>query len=75
MNFGKPFAQICRYACDPQENGAFNIYGKFQDSIFLIRIPFWLPTPIPTVMAVGVASPMPQGQATTSTVTMFLRAM
>lgn len=34
----------------------------------LIRIPFWAPTPVPTMTAVGVASPREQGQAMDRTV-------
>lgn len=34
----------------------------------LIRIPFWAPTPVPTMTAVGVASPSEQGQAMDRTV-------
>lgn len=34
----------------------------------LIRIPFWAATPVPTITAVGVASPREQGQAMHSTV-------
>ena len=33
----------------------------------LKRTPFWAPLPVPTMMAVGVASPRAQGQAMTST--------
>lgn len=34
----------------------------------LIRIPFCAPTPVPTITAVGVASPKEQGQAMARTV-------
>jgi len=34
----------------------------------LIRIPFVAPTPVPTITAVGVASPNEQGQAIERTV-------
>lgn len=34
----------------------------------LIRIPFWAPTPVPTITAVGVARPSEHGQAIHSTV-------
>lgn len=38
-------------------------------SASFIRIPFSAPRPIPTIIAVGVASPSAQGQAITRTVT------
>ena len=38
-------------------------------SASLINIPISAPLPIPTIMAVGVASPKAHGQATTNTVT------
>ncbi len=34
----------------------------------LMRIPFWAPTPVPTITAVGVARPREQGQAMQRTV-------
>lgn len=34
----------------------------------MIRTPFWAATPVPTITAVGVASPKEQGQAMQSTV-------
>lgn len=34
----------------------------------LMRMPFWAPTPVPTMTAVGVARPREQGQAMHSTV-------
>lgn len=34
----------------------------------LIRMPFWAPTPVPTMTAVGVAKPREQGQAMHKTV-------
>ena len=40
-----------------------------KDSPLLIRIPFVAPTPVPTITAVGVASPNAHGQETTRTVT------
>lgn len=33
-----------------------------------IRMPFWAPTPVPTMTAVGVAKPREQGQAMHNTV-------
>ena len=38
-------------------------------SPFLIRMPRRAPTPVPTIMAVGVARPSEQGQAMTRTAT------
>ncbi len=40
----------------------------------LISMPFSAPRPVPTITAVGVASPMAHGQAMTSTETKFKRA-
>ncbi len=40
----------------------------------LIKIPNSAPFPVPTMMAVGVASPKAQGQAITNTATIFKRA-
>ncbi len=40
----------------------------------LIRTPRSAPAPVPTITAVGVASPMAQGQAMISTVTKAMRA-
>lgn len=34
----------------------------------LIRMPFWAPTPVPTITAVGVANPREQGHAIHRTV-------
>lgn len=34
----------------------------------MMRMPFWAPTPVPTMTAVGVARPREQGQAMHSTV-------
>ena len=44
-------------------------------SLFLKRTPFSAPLAVPTMMAVGVASPMAQGQAMTSTATAFTMAL
>jgi len=51
------------------------VLAIYKLSIFLIKIPFYEPTPIPTVIAVGVARPIPHGHATTNTVTKFLSAL
>ncbi len=40
----------------------------------LINTPMAAPLPVPTMMAVGVASPMAQGQAITNTATMLINA-
>ncbi len=41
----------------------------------LISIPLAAPTPVPTMIAAGVASPRAQGQATTRTVTMCIKEL
>ena len=38
-----------------------------RDSAVLNRIPFFAPTPLPTIIATGVASPSAHGQLITST--------
>lgn len=41
---------------------------------FLNRIPFMAPMPVPTITAIGVASPSASGQAMTNTVIVRVRA-
>src|SRR3989344_2428667 len=43
-------------------------------SAFLIKIPCSAPLPVPTIIAVGVASPKAQGQAIISTAIMLVNA-
>ncbi len=43
-------------------------------SLFLKRIPFSAPFPVPAIIAVGVASPRAQGQAMTNTATIRIMA-
>lgn len=46
---------------------AFTLQAVSSGSHPFIRIPFDAPIPVPTIMAVGVASPSAQGQAMTIT--------
>ena len=43
------------------------IHISSRDTAVLNRIPFFAPSPLPTMMATGVASPRAQGQLITST--------
>ena len=45
-----------------------------RNSPFLMSMPFWAPSPAPTRMAVGVAIPIAQGQATITTATKVVKA-
>jgi len=44
-------------------------------SLDLIKMPIWAPLPVPTITAVGVASPIAQGHAITNTETEFIIAL
>ena len=53
---------------------AVNLCACSSAALFLKRIPFSAPLPTPTMIEVGVASPMAQGQAMTSTAVRRIRA-
>ena len=53
---------------------ARRLCARSSASLFLNRMPFSAPLPVPTMMAVGVARPSAQGQAMTSTATMRIMA-
>ena len=52
----------------------FTLWAVSRASADLMRMPLDAPRPVPTMMAVGVASPKAQGQETTSTDTAMVMA-
>ena len=54
---------------------AFTLWAVSKLSADLIRMPFFAPCPVPTIIAVGVASPKAHGQEITRTETAAFSAM
>ena len=68
---GKPYVRV-----PVLSNTTVSILFKFSMvELDLIKIPFFVATPVATTIARGVARPKAQGQATTKTVTKVLKAI
>jgi len=56
------------------KNYLYTFWAFSKISAPLIKIPFWAPTPVLTMTAVGVASPKAQGQAIAKTLSAHWKA-